>query len=217
MDQIYMLFRVALAIAAGTAIGMERAIRYKEAGIRTHALICGGAALFVVVSQYGFFGDYDASRVASTIVSGIGFLGAGMILHKRVHIHGLTTAAGMWATSAIGMAMGAGMYILAAGSTLLVIFVQLIMIIEGKLFRSRNWRAYKVVYELTPDNHETLCHALAVRKTIRSISTRNDNSQIMCHALVRADRLLNSLSISDIMQEHPFIYSIEQAEDNDLG
>ena len=217
MNEWLMLLRVVLAVVAGTAIGMERTLRYKDAGIRTHALICGGAALFVLVSQYGFGGDYDASRVASTIVSGIGFLGAGMILHKRVHIHGLTTAAGMWATAAIGMAMGTGMYFLAIGSTILLIIVQLILIIEGRIFRTRNWRAYKVVYVLTPENHHVLSKTLAVRKTIRSVSTRNADGVIVCNALVRADRLLNSVLISEIMASHPFVYSIEQAEDNDLS
>lgn len=217
MNEWIMLLRVVLAVAAGTAIGMERALRYKEAGIRTHALICGGAALFVLVSQYGFVGDYDVSRVASTIVSGIGFLGAGMILHKRVHIHGLTTAAGMWATAAIGMAMGTGMYALALGSTALLIVVQLIMIIEGKIFSARNWRAYKIVYILTTQNHDALCKTLAVRKTIRSTSTRSAEGTIICNALVRADRILNSVAISEIMESNPYISSIEQAEDNDLG
>lgn len=217
MNEWIMITRVLLAVIAGTAIGLERSLRYKEAGLRTHALISGGAALFVLVSQYGFLGDFDASRVASTIVSGIGFLGAGMILHKRVHIHGLTTAAGMWATAAIGMAMGTGMYILATASTIILIIVQLIVVIEGRIFRSRNWHSYRIIYYLTPESHQAITDLLSVRKTFRSTTTRTPEGLLLCNAIVRADRTLNSNIISQIMQENTFIHSIEQAEDNDLN
>lgn len=211
MDQWIMLLRVLGAVAAGTAIGMERELRYKEAGVRTHALICGGAAIFVLISQFGFAGDYDASRVASTIVSGIGFLGAGMILHKHVHIQGLTTAAGMWATAAIGMAMGTGMYILAVGGTVLVLFVQLIMFVEWKIFRSKSWRTYRIVYTISYNNQ--LTQLLAVRKIISSTITRSSDGSLICSALIKADASLNWEQASEIMLQHPYIQSIELAED----
>lgn len=117
MEELFHLLNILLAVVLGFAIGYERKLRYKEAGIRTHTIVCAGSALIMVVSKYGF-GDSieaDASRVAAQIVSGIGFLGAGIIIYRKHEIHGLTTAAGVWATSGVGMAAGAGMYIVAAG------------------------------------------------------------------------------------------------------
>ena len=98
--------RILYAVILGFAIGFERKLRFKEAGIRTHTIVCGGSALIMVVSKYAFADspDYDASRVAAQIVSGIGFLGAGMIIYRRQAVHGLTTAA------------GGGVYIVSAGA-----------------------------------------------------------------------------------------------------
>ena len=112
------LINILLAVLLGFAIGYERKLRYKEAGIRTHTIVCAGSALIMVVSKYGFADimEYDASRVAAQIVSGIGFLGAGIIIYRKHEIHGLTTAAGVWATAGVGMAAGAGLYVVAAGA-----------------------------------------------------------------------------------------------------
>ena len=87
--------------------------------MRTHAIVAAGASLIMIVSKYGFsdIAHYDASRVAAQIVSGVGFLGAGIIMYRRDSLRGVTTAAGIWATAGIGMAVGAGQYILAASAT----------------------------------------------------------------------------------------------------
>ena len=118
-DELIWLARIAYAVALGFAIGFERKLRFKEAGIRTHTIVCAGSALIMVVSKYAFsdIAEYDASRVAAQIVSGIGFLGAGMIIYRKQVVHGLTTAAGVWATAGVGMAAGGGLYIVAAGAT----------------------------------------------------------------------------------------------------
>ena len=95
------LISMLVAVVLGFAIGYERKLRYKEAGIRTHTIVCAGSALMMIVSKYGF-GDSieaDASRVAAQIVAGVGFLGAGIIVYRKHEVHGLTTAAGVWATS----------------------------------------------------------------------------------------------------------------------
>ncbi len=117
-DELIWLARIAYAVALGFAIGFERKLRFKEAGIRTHTIVCAGSALIMVVSKYAFsdIAEYDASRVAAQIVSGIGFLGAGMIIYRKQVVHGLTTAAGVWATAGVGMAAGGGLYIVAAGA-----------------------------------------------------------------------------------------------------
>ena len=114
--------RLSLALALGGAIGIEREYRAKEAGFRTHFLVALGSALFCVVSQYGFgFELKDSSRVAAQVVSGIGFLGAGTIIFQKNVVRGLTTAAGLWVTAAIGLACGTGMYMAAMLTTAMVL------------------------------------------------------------------------------------------------
>ncbi len=119
---IDLTMRLSLALALGGAIGIEREYRAKEAGFRTHFLVALGSALFCVVSQYGFGFDLkDSSRVAAQVVSGIGFLGAGTIIFQKNVVRGLTTAAGLWVTAAIGLACGTGMYVAAVVSTAMVL------------------------------------------------------------------------------------------------
>ena len=121
-----------LLAAAGFAalIGYERELRAKGAGIRTHVLLALGAALFMIVSQYGFEGadKFDASRVAAGVVGGLGFLGGGIIMKTKNHVTGLTTAAGLWVTGAVGMACGSAMYVLTAVCVVLtLICLELLM------------------------------------------------------------------------------------------
>lgn len=114
--------RLLIAMLLGGVIGIEREYRSKEAGFRTHFLVALGSALFCIVSQYGFGFDLkDSSRVAAQVVSGIGFLGAGTIIFQRNVVRGLTTAAGLWVTAAIGLACGSGMFAAAAIATVLII------------------------------------------------------------------------------------------------
>ncbi len=124
------ILRIFVAALLGGLIGLEREYRAKEAGFRTHFLVALGSALFMIVSAYGFEGAltsaehrWDVSRVAAQVVSGIGFIGAGTIIfHKSENVvRGLTTAAGVWVTAAIGLACGGGMYVLSIASTLLVL------------------------------------------------------------------------------------------------
>lgn len=114
--------RLAVAMLLGGVIGFEREYRAKDAGFRTHFLVALGSALFCIVSQYGFgFELKDSSRVAAQVVSGIGFLGAGTIIFQKNVVRGLTTAAGLWVTAAIGLACGTGMYLPAIVTTLMVL------------------------------------------------------------------------------------------------
>ena len=124
MDATYveLTIRLSLALVLGGAIGMEREYRAKEAVFRTHFLVALGSALFCLVSQYGFGVDLkDSSRVAAQVVSGIGFLGAGTIIFQKNVVRGLTTAAGLWVTAAIGLACGTGMYVAAVITTMMVL------------------------------------------------------------------------------------------------
>lgn len=125
------LVRIVLASVCGSLIGLERSHRQKEAGVRTHLIVCLGACLMVIVSKYGFFDvivrdsvQVDAARVAANVITGISFLCAGVIFVKGGSIRGLTTSAGLWATSAVGLAMGAGLYLVAIFTTVLLISLQ---------------------------------------------------------------------------------------------
>lgn len=127
--QWHALVDVAVALLLCGVIGFEREWRQKSAGIRTHTLVGVGAALFMVISKYGFYDvvggsvDLDPSRVAAQIVSGIGFIGGGVIFVRRDIVRGLTTAATVWLAAAVGMAAGASLYLVAAGVTVMYLLV----------------------------------------------------------------------------------------------
>lgn len=129
VSQLFYIVRIFVAGLCGCLIGLERKNRSKEAGIRTHCVVACASALMMVISKYGFFdvGDADGARIAAQVVSGIGFLGAGMIFVHKNTVTGLTTAAGIWATSGVGLAVGSGMYIVGILATLLIFFAQIIL------------------------------------------------------------------------------------------
>lgn len=134
MDQVELVIRLLVAAFCGFAIGFERKNRFKNAGIRTHMIVALGSALIMIVSKYGFFDilnlkniALDPSRVAAQIVSGVSFLGAGAILVRHNNVNGLTTAAGAWTTAAVGMAIGAKLYILGLSATALVLGIQVVL------------------------------------------------------------------------------------------
>lgn len=118
--QVTALIRLALAGLVAGLIGLERELAGKAAGIRTYGLVGLGAAMFTVTAIYGF-GSLDyASRIVGGVITGIGFLGAGAILHTKVHVVGLTTAAGLWVAAGVGLAIGSGLYLLGIGAGLLM-------------------------------------------------------------------------------------------------
>ena len=128
MMTIEFIARIFVAAVLGGLIGLEREYREKAAGLRTHFLVALGSALFMIISAYGFEGvlkdenmRLDVSRIAAQVVSGIGFIGAGTIIFQKNAVHGLTTAAGVWVTAAIGLACGAGLYVLSVVATVLVL------------------------------------------------------------------------------------------------
>lgn len=125
---IEFILRLLAATAMGAAIGLEREYHAKEAGIRTHILVAMGSCLFMILSIYGFdtmlgrdHVSFDPSRIASQVVTGIGFIGAGTIILQKQMVRGLTTAAGLWVTAAIGLACGNGMYLIALTTTAIVL------------------------------------------------------------------------------------------------
>lgn len=144
------VWRLSLAGVFGTIVGLDREYREKDAGFRTHFLVALGSALMMIVSQYGFAEalkhegmSLDPSRIAAQVVSGIGFIGAGMIVFNHQVVRGLTTAASLWAVAGIGLAAGAGMYMLALVATILTLVA-----LEGLnlLFRTLGSRRLVVVF-----------------------------------------------------------------------
>ena len=128
--------RVILSAICGAIIGLERERRYKNAGLRTHIIVAIAGAILMIVSKYGFIDvttidgvrlTSDSGRVAAAVIQSIGFLGAGVIYVRKESIIGLTTAAGLWATVGIGMCFGAGMYVLGACTTAIIIIVQILL------------------------------------------------------------------------------------------
>jgi putative Mg2+ transporter-C (MgtC) family protein len=121
-----LLLRIFVAMILGMLIGNERKNRMKSAGMRTHALVALGSALMMVVSKYGFADTVqgDGARLAAQVVSGVGFLGAGMIFVRHNLVSGLTTVAGVWTTAGIGLTIGSGMYFIGIFSALMLVFMQ---------------------------------------------------------------------------------------------
>ena len=156
--QVDFILRLFVAGAMGVLIGLEREYRAKEAGYRTHFLVALGSALMMIVSQYGFDAvlktdlvRLDPSRLAAQVVSGIGFIGAGTIILQKQIVRGLTTAAGIWATSGIGLAVGAGMYEIGVAATVLVLVGLELLSVFFKSLGMHN-----LVVEFSTDNRDSL-------------------------------------------------------------
>jgi putative Mg2+ transporter-C (MgtC) family protein len=138
--------RLLMACLLGGLVGLEREWRHKASGLRTNMLICLGSAFFTLLSAVlSGEGNPNKGQVASNIVQGIGFLGAGLILHSRTRVMGLTSAATVWVVASIGMACGAGLYIEAALATLIVLFSLLCI---GWVEGSSGWTLYGMLYEV---------------------------------------------------------------------
>ena len=180
------VFRLVLSIGCGALIGLERERRQKTAGIRTHILVALSSALMVIVSKYGFFDvisidgiSIDASRIAASAVSAVGFIGTGVIFVRRDSTMGLTTAAGLWATVGVGIAIGAGMYVLGITATVLILILQAFLHIrhfkvmthlggEIKVDLSRHdITAHEIRQRLS--DHGIACRTLKIKRTADSV------------------------------------------------
>ena len=214
-EELIYLLRIVLSLMLGFMIGFERKMRFKEAGIRTHTIVCAGAALMMVVSKYGFadIPDYDASRVAAQIVSGIGFIGAGMIIYRRQAVYGLTTAAGVWATAGVGMAAGSGLYIVAVGSTALLITVQCIMHLKFRLFRTKKYLQLRVKFEEIADENEAVKRLFDVDRFSRITAVR-ENDRLVYDAMITTDKEFSVEYITTVLRENKFIISVERCDED---
>jgi len=208
-DEVMMISRLALAVACGAAIGFERSQRQKEAGIRTHIMVTLGAALVVIVSKYGFLDvvgepgkNVDVSRMAANIITGVSFLGAGVIFLRGGYVKGLTTAAGIWATAGVGCAIGAGMYILGVSAAVIMIVIQLIL--HRSLPNSENMPVAEISFR-TEYTHGVISqiqdcmHSLNVSILRLSMKKKKDGSVIVSMTVripvrLTPDTILDSVS-----------------------
>ena len=149
--ELNLALRLTIGLVLGAIIGFERELHRQPAGFRTHSLVALGAALFTVVSAFGFSGsNVDPTRIAAQIVSGIGFIGAGTILQYRGHIRGLTTAASLWSVAAIGTAAGAGLFVVAITGTVLILVI-LSLLDQVEEITRRRFRVEPSRYPPPPD------------------------------------------------------------------
>ncbi|MEK3719166.1 MgtC/SapB family protein [Paenibacillus sp. FSL H8-0034] len=220
MMQYEYLLRVILAGICGALVGYERKNRMKEAGIRTHFVVALGASLMMIISKYGFQDQngwenvaFDPSRIAAQVVSGVGFLGAGMIFMQRLTIKGLTTAAGIWATAGVGMAIGAGLYVLGAG-------VAIIIFVAQKLLHGRfNWlsspKTEQLVIRITNEPGATSqIQQLLEEKHISILSFQAESSgigseDITLEMIVRFPGSYRVEQLLPIVQEASFVRAVE--------
>lgn len=209
------LLALVTAGVCGAAIGVERTLRQKEAGIRTHIIVALGSALIMVVSKYGFFDivgyadhvNLDGARLAAQVVTGISFLGAGIIVYKGT-VKGLTTAAGVWTTAGIGLAAGAGMYGIAVYATLILLIVQIVI---HKILPVENTSTAAITVKLVQDV-EAIESASNILKqngyTIISCDVEKRNEKIVCMYTVRAKSHINPEEVNALLSASNYVLSV---------
>ena len=210
-EEAPLLLDLLLSVVLGFIIGFERKLRMKEAGIRTHTIVCVGAALMMVVSMHAFGDDADSARVAAQIVSGVGFLGAGMIVYKQHEVHGLTTAAGVWATAGVGMACGGQKYVLAVGATLILLIVQCIFHLNVWVFKAKKYYSVRIVFEQSEDENLKIKEIFGTDRFNELVLNR-EGDRVVYNATLNTDKEFSSTRLKEIMAENPFICSIERCD-----
>ena len=210
-QELRILLDLGLSVLLGFIIGFERKLRFKEAGIRTHTIVCVGSALMMVVSKYAFGSAADSARVAAQIVSGVGFLGAGMIVYRQHEVRGLTTAAGVWATAGVGMACGGRLYVVAVGATAILVVVQCIFHLRCRVFHSKRYYSVKIEFLQTGDENKRIKEIFGTDRFNHLVIAR-DNNKVTYSATLNTDKEFSSTRLNQIMSENDFILSIERCE-----
>ena len=210
---VVMILRIVVSGICGIAIGFERKNRAKEAGVRTHCIVACAACLMMIISKYGFTDliqsaatsgadvRLDPSRLAQGIVTGVGFLGAGMIYIQRGSIRGLTTASGIWATSGIGMAIGAGMYSIGIATAVIVLIVQTVLHKKIKFMTEHKIR-FLAVYGVSEDGYQSKVTQIMNEKgiNISEVSIKQNEDSTLDYTLY--------LDMPDAIEEENIIKGI---------
>ena len=211
-DNLEFFIRILLSAVLGALVGLERTKRQKEAGIRTHCIIACAAAVFMILSKYAFVDPADVlgtrcadgARIAAQVVSGISFLGAGVIFKNGNSIRGLTTAAGIWATSAIGMAIGAGMYWVGLITTVIMMVAQVVLHRFPVAGDAAVTQELAVSMADTPELHQALTRLLHSHGgCVTDSALSRDDVHIAMELTVRLAEPITYEEALRFMQEHP--------------
>lgn len=206
------------AVICGAAIGVERTLRQKEAGIRTHIIVALGSALIMIVSKYGFFDivnmqgvtgniNLDGARLAAQVVTGISFLGAGIIVYKGT-VKGLTTAAGVWTTAGIGLAAGAGMYGIAVYATIILLIVQIVI---HRVLPVENTSTSTVTMKLVDDSEaieDATNTFIENGYEILSNSVEKKHEKYVCLFTIRSKSHINPEDITTMFANKDYVLSV---------
>ena len=215
--------RIVLACACGAAIGYERSRRFKGAGIRTHIIVCCGAALIMIVSKYGFadltgpLGEVmggtrgaDPARIAAQVVSGISFLGAGVIFKNNGVVKGLTTAAGLWVTSGIGLAIGSGLFTVGIFCTVLVAILQVLM--HKFKIGADSFNAYRITFTVKEDDLFREAWREQMRKweahTTESSMEKRDDGSVSYEMTLRTTQTLELEDMMDFFSNRTHAHNV---------
>ena len=226
MEQIFYYFgaeleymlRMVIAAICGGIIGYERSRRRKEAGLRTHIIVAVGSALLMIVSKYGFVDVLeipgmraDASRVASNVITGISFLGAGVIFVRDASIKGLTTAAGLWSMAGVGLAIGAGMYAVGIFATVLIMVIQIFTHGNLKKLDGPIYETFSITYENMPHGLEQLKQQLKERNIIihHIQMEKRDDGSVKVSVDVSREHAITCSDLSDIFADDERIKSFK--------
>ena len=218
--QLDYLLRLLIAALCGTAIGYERKNRMKEAGIRTHFIVALGSSLIMIISKYGFQDQIgwhnlalDPARVAAQVVTGVGFLGAGIIFMQRERIKGLTTAAGIWATAGIGLAIGSGLYFVGVIAAIIVIVGQILLHSKIKWLSSPKTELLNLQILNEPGTVQEVYKFFKEQNvTVLNIKTKVNKESaavIDLRLVIRVSEWFDTLELVATLQDKPFVKSIE--------
>lgn len=219
--QLEYLLRLLIAALCGLAIGYEREIKLKDAGIKTHFIVAVGSALVMIISKYGFQDQVglinisiDPTRIASQVISGVGFIGAGLIFIKEKSIVGLTTAAGIWTTAGIGLAIGSGLYFMGLSATIIVIIGQTFphRQIKKVLFYTKT-----EILSLIIDGDPIYINEIKKIITDQNISivkikgttSKNSSPLISLEIEIKVEEDFDKLNLISILQDNPIVKSIK--------
>ena len=213
-----MLMRLFLAAFLGGIVGIERGSGDRPAGLRTHILVCTGSALIMVVSMYAFDGfdvPRDPGRIAAQVVSGIGFLGAGTILHEGLTVRGLTTAASLWMVAAIGLAIGGGMIKIGIASTVIMLVTLVVFHGWEKKFPGATRIERRYIHIVAHNNSDAVSEILKYlteqKIKVRNINLKNDDFQdtISLELFLKINKDLNNNDIIAGIQAIDGVISLE--------
>ncbi len=201
------LARLLLAVMLGGIIGLERQLRHKPAGLRTNMFICFGAAMFTVLSHQLAGTESDSARIAAQIIPGIGFIGAGSILHARASVTGLTTAATIFVVASVGMAAGGGLYLTAVFATVIILVALELL---GRMEAAFSLKSVITTYEVTGRNVDGM---------LREVNRLLDAEQLTMHSvhIASADPDFRMVFAVDCEHESQSVFSIRLHESSVFG